>query len=418
MIRVEPNVVLRYFEPIDAFVKVRLFTQAEAGNLLKDARISNRRAYVDLVLNACVIELAQIDPVHADKLYDTVVELNPALDIKRVVIPCAPEGELHLLGSPTAPSPAPDFRRLRDMEDELSRRVVGQERAIASVSRAVKKAMTGLRDPQRPIATFFFVGQTGVGKTELAKALTVYLFQDAAKMVRVDCSEYQLPHEYAKLIGAPPGYIGHDQGGLLSEAMRTREHAVVLFDEIEKGDAKVHDLLLQMMDEGFVTDNKARRVPFGNAVLVLTSNVGAEEIAELKRRIGFTPSLPDRDAILEETLASLKMRFKPEFVNRLSEVVLFEPIGIGECVRIARRFLDEVRHHAQAVPLTVIFDNDVPRLLAEMGYAPESGAREVRRTVEREVEGRLSELLIEGRLNPGDRVIVSVRKDKLDFNRN
>jgi ATP-dependent Clp protease ATP-binding subunit ClpC len=417
MIRVETNVVLKYFEPVDAFVKIRLFTETEIRNLLRDARITNRRAYIDLVVNACVV--TPFDPLHAEKLYDAVVELNPALDIRHVVIPCGDEkpSELHLIG---APAPAPrDFRRLRDMEEELSRRVVGQDRAIASVSRAVKKAMTGLRDPQRPIATFFFVGQTGVGKTELAKALTVYLFEDAGKMVRVDCSEYQLPHEYAKLIGAPPGYVGHDQGGVLSEAMRSHDHAVVLFDEIEKGDAKVHDLLLQMMDEGFVTDNKARRVPFGNALLVLTSNVGAEEVADIKRRIGFSQaSAPEREQVLEQTLASLKTRFKPEFVNRLSEVVLFEPIGLAECVQIARRFLDEVRRHAAGVPLSIGFTHEVPRLLAEMGYAPESGAREVRRTVEREVEGRLSEMLVEGALHPGDRVIIGVVRDRLDFTKN
>ena len=421
MIRVETNVVLKYFEPVDAFVKVRLFTDAEVRNLLKNAKITGRRAYIDLVLNACVVDLAQIDPVHAEKLYEVVAELNPAIDIRRVVIPVAPSAsnELHLLDEPAAP--ARDFRRLRDMEDELGRRVIGQERAISSVSRAVKKAMTGLRDPERPMATFFFVGQTGVGKTELAKALTAYLFSDPGKMVRVDCSEYQLPHEVAKLTGAPPGYVGHDQGGLLSEAMRARDQAVVLFDEIEKGDAKVHDVLLQLMDEGFVTDNKGRRVAFGNALIVLTSNLGAEEIAALKQRIGFGDPAkrePDRDTVLEETLSSLKTRFKPEFVNRLTEVVLFEPIGIEECERIASRFLEEVRRHAQGVPLTLVFANGVSSLLAEMGYAPECGAREVRRTVEREVEGRLSEMLVGGQLSPGDRVVVRVRRDRLDFSKN
>jgi ATP-dependent Clp protease ATP-binding subunit ClpC len=422
MIRVETNVVLKYFEPVDAFIKVRLFTEAEVRNLLRNARITGRRTYIDLVLNACVVDLAQIDPVHAEKLYDVVAELNPAMDIRRVVIPVAPSpsNEIHLLDEP-APAPVRDFQKLRDMEDELARRVIGQERAIASVSRAVKKAMTGLRDPERPMATFFFVGQTGVGKTELAKALTVYLFSDPGRMLRVDCSEYQLPHEVAKLTGAPPGYVGHDQGGVLSEGMRSRDSAVVLFDEIEKGDAKVHDVLLQLMDEGFVTDNKGRRVPFGNALLVLTSNVGAEEIAALKQRIGFGDPArrePDRETVLEETLSSLKTRFKPEFVNRLTEVVLFEPIGIEECERIATRFLEEVRRHAQGVPLTVVFANGVSSLLAEMGYAPACGAREVRRTVEREVEGRLSEMLVGGQLHPGDRVVVRVRRDRLDFAKN
>jgi ATP-dependent Clp protease ATP-binding subunit ClpC len=306
------------------------------------------------------------------------------------------------------------------MESELARRIVGQERAIASVSRAVKKALTGLRDPERPIATFFFVGQTGVGKTELAKALTLYLYRDLAKMVRVDCSEYALPHEVSKLIGSPPGYVGHEQAGLLSQAMAAHGEAVVLFDEIEKSDPKVHDLLLQMMDEGFITDNKARRVPFGRTVIILTSNVGAQEIAQLRNRIGFDAGRHDvpRDQVLEETLASLNARFRPEFVNRISEIVLFNSIGLSECVRIVSLLLEDVKRHAAHVPLALNIAGSVPHFLAEKGYKPERGARELRRTVETEVEGRLSDLLIEGRVRQGDSVTVRVSHDHLVFHRN
>ncbi|MBI2930526.1 MAG: ATP-dependent Clp protease ATP-binding subunit [Planctomycetes bacterium] len=431
--RIEPNAVLKYFEPIDGFVKIRRFTDAEAETLLKDVRVSTRRGYIALVLNACVVNYTELllpqfakggvaeQAALEDRLYLLCVEVSPALDLRRISIPVTDEGktEIHLLERREAPA-ARDLNHLKDMEERLSQRVIGQEHAIASVSRAVKKAMTGLRDPARPMATFFFVGQTGVGKTELAKALTVCLWSDPDKMVRVDCSEYALPHEVAKLVGSPPGYIGHEQSGLLSEAIAARGQALVLFDEIEKSDAKVHDLLLQMMDEGFITDNKGRRVPFGDTLIILTSNVGADEIEELRNRMGFDAGKRNlsRHEIFDEMIACLKTRFKPEFVNRISEVVLFNPIGLKECVRIAELMLEDVKRHAATIPLTLHVAGSVPHFLAEKGYKPAYGARELRRTVEREVEGRLSDLIIDGRIRRGDTVAIHVSHDHLVFHRN
>jgi ATP-dependent Clp protease ATP-binding subunit ClpC len=416
MIRMEPNVVLKYFDPVDAFVKIRHFTADEVAQLLRTSRITDRRSYVGLVVNACVLGLTDRHLEHTEELYQLCVEVNPPLEIHRVAIEAAePSSQIHLLDQ--APSPR-DFRHLHDMEAALRRRVVGQEPAISSVSRAVKKAMTGLRDPSRPIATFFFVGQTGVGKTELAKALTVYLFQDPSRMLRVDGSEYALPHEYAKLIGAPPGYIGHDQRGVLAEAGRTDGPITVLFDEIEKSDPKVHNLLLQVMDEGFITDNKGARINFGNAILIFTSNVGTEEAEALRHRIGFGDHAPERAEVVEEFSRALKSNFRPEFVNRLTDVVFFNPIGLPECERIAEIFLEKVREHAAGVPLRLQFDKPVPRWLAEKSFRPEYGARELRRTVETEVEGALSDLLIDGRVSMGDSVTVKVSRDRLHFQRN
>jgi ATP-dependent Clp protease ATP-binding subunit ClpC len=416
MIRMEPNVVLKYFDPVDAFVKIRHFTADETTQLLRTARITDRRSYVGLIVNACVLGLTERHHEHVEDLYQLCIEVNPPLEIHRVAIEAAePASEIHLLDQ----SPAPrDFQQLQDMEDALRRLVVGQEPAITSVSRAVKKAMTGLRDPARPIATFFFVGQTGVGKTERAKALTMYLFRDAGRMLRVDGSEYALPHEYAKLIGAPPGYIGHDQRGILAEAGRMEGPITVLFDEIEKTDPKVHNLMLQVMDEGFLTDNKGARVNFGNTILIFTSNVGSEEAEALRHRIGFGGHSPDRGELIDEFSRALKASFRPEFVNRLTDVVFFNPIGLKECERIAELFLDKVREHAAGVPLRLQFDKPVPRWLAEKSFKPEYGARELRRTVEREVEGALSDLLIEGRVARGDSVTVKVSRDRLHFQRN
>ncbi len=419
MIHMEPGIVLKYLDTLDQFVKIRRFSPEEIHRLLSTAVITDRRSYVGLVVNACVVDLAPRHLEHEELLYRVCVDVNPGLDIHKVTIAADGEHrEIHLLEHAAPSAPPKDFRRLRDMEDVLRRRVIGQDPAILAVTRAVKKAMTGLRDPRRPIATLFFVGQTGVGKTELAKALTLYLFDDPARLLRVDCSEYALPHEYAKLIGAPPGYIGHDQPGVLSGVGRHGEPMTVLFDEIEKSDGKVRDLLLQAMDEGFVTDNKGGRLSFSKTVIILTSNVGCEEAESLRHRIGFTPAGDDRSQIAEEFSQAVKANFRPEFVNRLSEIVFFNPIGLPECEKIARLFLDEVRRHAEQVPLELRYDEGVPRWLAEHGFRPEYGARELRRTVEKEVEGALSDLLIEGRINGGDSVRIRVRRDRLHFLRN
>jgi ATP-dependent Clp protease ATP-binding subunit ClpC len=427
MNRMEPNAVRKYFEPLDVFVTIRIFTASEAARLFENARLPNRRAFVDLIVNACVAGaslevLAKLDPASgaAEKLYALCIEANPTLDIRKISIPVSegPAPEIHLL-SHKASAPRRNLDALRTLEHDLGNCVVGQPHAVTVVARALRKSLAGLRDPERPIAAFFFVGQTGVGKTELAKAITRSMTGDASGMVRVDCSEYALPHEYAKLIGAPPGYIGHDQGGFLAE-LGSRGQTVVLFDEVEKSDSKVHDLLLQAMDEGFMTDSKGRRIPFGQTVMVFTSNVGAAEIETLKNRMGFSSGKRSlsREELFDETATSLRSRFKPEFLNRLSDVVLFNPIGLGECVRIVERFLEEVRRHAASVPIELEFSDAVPPLLAEMGFRPEFGARELRRTVEREVEGPLADMLVEGALHEGDKVRIKVSRDKLQFQRN
>ena len=417
MMRMEPGVVLKYFDPLDQFVKVRRFTPEGAAALLRTARIDDRRSYVALVINACVVDLDARHLGREDALYQLCVEVNPDLEIHRAVITTSDEpSRLHLVEPAAAPKS--DFRKLADMERSLSRRIIGQDAAVAAVTRSVRKAMTGLRDPKRPVAAFFFVGQTGVGKTELAKALALYLFHDAARLVRVDCSEYALPHEVAKLTGAPPGYIGHDRPGLLAQVQSAGGPVVVLLDEIEKSDGKVRDLMLQAMDEGFVTDNHGARISFSDAVIIFTSNIGAEEAEGLRHRIGFGSGEPRRAELAAEFEKAFKAGFRPEFVNRLTETVFFNPIGVAECEKIARLFLEEVREHASRVPLTLRFEPRVPRFLAEKSFKPEYGARELRRTVERDVEGALSDLLVEGRLEEGDAVTVQVSKDRLRFHRN
>ncbi|KAF0246939.1 MAG: hypothetical protein FD180_298 [Planctomycetota bacterium] len=430
MIRMEPNVVLRFSALLDEFIKIRSFSAAEIAELLRFARVPDKNAYRGLVVNACVISY----PVLADaasqripsgrraideEFYRLCVEVNPTLDITQVVLPAAsePKSGLHLLKAPE-PEPAQAIAKVARLEERLAERVIGQRDAVHAVAQVVRRAAAGLRDTTRPMGTFFFIGQTGVGKTELAKALTDTVFEDRAHMVRVDCSEYGLPHEYAKLIGAPPGYIGHNEGGYLTEEMKKKGRAVVLFDEIEKADPKVHNLLLQLFDEGFITDSHGARISFADAIVILTSNVGVEEVREARERIGFDRSKRaglDREALFGCTVDALKKEFRPEFLNRIDEVVLFNPLGLEDCVRIVEKFLGEVVHHATRADLRLTWTPPVPKFLAEAGFSPEYGARELRRTVTDLVENPLADGILDGEFHRGDEVQMVVKRGGIAF---
>ena len=430
MIRMEPNVVLRFSALLDEFIKIRSFSAAEISELLHFARVPDKNAYRGLVVNACVIAYPVLADTASQKIsagrraideefYRLCVQVNPALDITQVVLPAGsePQSGLHLLKAPE-PEPAQAIAKVARLEERLAERVIGQSDAVHAVAQVVRRAAAGLRDTTRPMGTFFFIGQTGVGKTELAKALTDTVFEDRSRMVRIDCSEYGLPHEYAKLIGAPPGYIGHNEGGFLTEEMKKKGRAVVLFDEIEKADPKVHNLLLQLFDEGFITDSHGARVSFADAIVILTSNVGVEEVREARERIGFDRSKRaglDREALFGCTVDALKKEFRPEFLNRIDEVVLFNPLGLEDCVRIVEKFLGEVVQHATRADLRLTWTAPVPRFLAEAGFSPEYGARELRRTVTDLVENPLADGILDGEFHRGDQVQMVVKRGEIAF---
>ncbi|MBI3097198.1 MAG: ATP-dependent Clp protease ATP-binding subunit [Planctomycetes bacterium] len=433
MIRMETNVVLKYCALIDEFIKIRVFTNEEIAELLKLPKVPNKSAYQQLIVNACIVNYNDVILPHLrrtedtqvyvdfeDELYRLCVEVNPNLDISRVTIPVgqSESTELHLFQQ-TSPKKSGEYASaLKNIETEIGDRVVGQPEAVHTVARAIRKAAAGLRDRNRPIGTFFFVGQTGVGKTELAKALTEILYKDPSRLIRIDCSEYSMPHEYAKLIGAPPGYIGHNEGGVLTETMKKKGSGVVLFDEVEKADAHVHDVLLQLLDEGFVTDSKGVRVGFNDAVVIMTSNVGVEELEAFRSHAGFDfgkRQVPSRDELLRETLGALKKQFRPEFINRVDEVVLFNPLSMDVCTRIVDLLLKQVQAHAQNARLTINVSPKARRYLAEKGYRPEFGARELKRTIEEMVEAPISEFLIDGKLREGRTVRVTLKAEKLAF---
>ena len=288
--------------------------------------------------------------------------------------------------------------KLLHLEDELHKRVVGQEHAISVVADAVRRSRTGLQDPKRPIGSFIFMGTTGVGKTELAKALAEYLFNDEKLMTRIDMSEYQEKFSVTRLIGAPPGYVGYDEGGQLTEAVRRKPYSVVLFDEIEKAHPDVFNILLQVLDDGRLTDNKGRTVNFKNTIIIMTSNLGSDYIRERSAHIGDTPEA--REAWLEETgrhlFEMLKQTIRPEFLNRIDETVVFTPLSKHEIRRIVRLQADGVVRMLADNGVSLTVDDSAIALIADAGFDPEFGARPVKRAMQSMLLNRLSTLMLSG----------------------
>ncbi len=307
--------------------------------------------------------------------------------------------------------------KLVDMEQHLHERVIGQEEAIVAVSDAIRRARAGLKDPRRPIGSFIFVGPTGVGKTELAKALAAFLFDDEDAMTRVDMSEYQERHTVSRLVGAPPGYVGYDEGGQLTEAIRRRPYQVILFDEIEKAHGDVFNALLQMLDDGRMTDAQGRTVDFRNTVIIMTSNVGTDEIRA--GSIGFRRDQHKID--MHETRKrvddAMKRTFRPEFLNRIDEIILFTPLEISELMLIVTLLVREVEERLVEQGLTLALTPAAKELLVREGFNPVYGARPLRRTVQRMIETPLSRSLLKGEFVPGDAVEVDVDNGTIVFSK-
>jgi len=291
-----------------------------------------------------------------------------------------------------------EIAKLLHMEERLHNRVIGQEDAVRAVSAAVRRSRAGLQDPNRPVGTFLFLGPTGVGKTELARALADDLFDDENAMVRIDMSEYGERHSVARLIGAPPGYVGYDEGGQLTEAIRRRPYAVVLFDEIEKAHPEVFNIFLQVFDDGRLTDGQGRTVDFTNCVIIMTSNVGSQYIKQMG------PDA-DRTELRKAVMSELDNVFRPEFLNRLDDIILFQSLTQEDIMRIVDIQLTRLTERLQSRRLTLELTTDARRWLAERGYDPVFGARPLKRAIQRDLQDPLATAILEGRIHEGDHIV-------------
>jgi ATP-dependent Clp protease ATP-binding subunit ClpC len=310
-----------------------------------------------------------------------------------------------LTGIPVTELTAEEREKLLKLEERLHERVIGQEEAIRAVSEAVRLSRTGLQEVGRPIATFLFLGPTGVGKTELARSIAWTIFGDEDAMTRIDMSEYMERHAVARLIGAPPGYVGYEEGGQLTERVRRRPYCVLLLDEIEKAHADVQNILLQVFDDGRLTDGKGRVVDFTNTIIIATSNIGAELI---QRNLKTAASEKLSYARLKEQLMEAVHRhFRPEFINRIDDIIVFHALSEDEIAEIVELQLDRVRRTARGQDIDLVFDRSLIDHLAEVGYQPEFGARELKRRIRTEVESRLASAMLDGKISEGDTADIS-----------
>jgi len=311
-----------------------------------------------------------------------------------------------------------ESERLRKLEKTLHKRVIGQDEAVTAVAKAVRRGRVGLKDPNRPIGSFLFLGPTGVGKTELSKALAEALFGDENAMIRVDMSEYMEKHSVSKMIGSPPGYVGHDDGGQLSEQVRRHPYSVVLFDEIEKAHPDVFNILLQVLDDGHITDSQGRKVDFRNTVIIMTSNAGAQAIIDPKR-LGFVTKEDkgaDYKRMKSNVMNEIKLVFRPEFLNRIDEIIVFHSLGSDEMKKITGLMCKEITKRAkEQLNITLTIRDSVKKHIVETGTNQKYGARPLRRAIQNQLEDALADAILSGEIKSGDHVEAGLHKKEIKF---
>jgi ATP-dependent Clp protease ATP-binding subunit ClpB len=381
----------------------RLRVEAEqatrAGDLQKAAEISYGR--IPKLEREIAQQNERLEEIQANARY--LKEEVDAEDVAEIVS--------RWTGVPVSKMLASERERLTRLEDELARRVIGQREPLVAVANAVRRSRAGLQDPNRPIGSFIFLGPTGVGKTETARALAAFLFDDERAMVRLDMSEYMEKHAVARMIGAPPGYIGYEEGGQLTEAVRRRPYSVILFDEIEKAHPDVFNVLLQILDDGRLTDSHGRTVDFRNAVIIMTSNVGSQWILEHGEK--------NWDLAVNTVNDALRQTFKPEFLNRVDDIIVFRPLDREDLAKIIDLQLAHVERLLADRRIMLEVTDDAKELLVAEGYDPVYGARPLKRVIQREVQNPIALGLLEGEYGEGDTIRISRRGDsnELDFTR-
>lgn len=324
-------------------------------------------------------------------------------------------------GVPVTQLSTEESDRLLHMEDELHRRIVGQDEAVEAVSRAIRRGRVGLKDPKKPIGSFIFLGPTGVGKTELCKALAAAMFGDENAMIRLDMSEYMEKHTVSRLIGSPPGYVGYDEGGQLTEKVRRKPYSVVLFDEIEKAHPDVFNMLLQILDDGVLTDGQGRRVDFKNCIIIMTSNVGAKLISQKQKAFGFAAGAKELEQnekeIKDAVMGELRNTFRPEFLNRVDDIIVFQRLTKENIKEIASRLLAVLQKRIEDMGIEVTFSDEAVSKIADAGFDDVYGARPLKRAIQSRIEDALSEEMLKGNVKKGGKYICNVKDDKFVFDK-
>jgi ATP-dependent Clp protease ATP-binding subunit ClpC len=404
-----PDKAIDLMDQAAARVRLRTKTKPQDTKALEDELRRVQREKDEAVAN----EDFEKAPGLRDRVAALRSELEEAQQGRRPVAEVTAEDIAEVVsratGIPVSQLTEEERERLMRLEEQLHERVVGQEEAVEAVAEAIRRARAGLSDPNRPIGSFLFLGPTGVGKTELARTLAEALFGDEAAMVRIDMSEFQERHTVSRLVGAPPGYVGYEEAGQLTEAVRRRPYSVLLLDEIEKAHPDVFNILLQILDDGRLTDAQGRTVDFKQTVIIMTSNMGAERIqAHTRRDESF-------EELKEDMLQVVRHNLRPEFVNRIDEIIVFRALAREQIVDIARLLLERTTRRLRAQDIEVEFTDEAVELIAEEGFDPEFGARPLRRTIQRRVDNELSRMVLSGSLEPGDRVVVGAEEERLTF---
>ena len=320
-------------------------------------------------------------------------------------------------GIPITKLNSEEQERLIHMEDILHKRVVGQAEAVTAIAKAIRRGKAGLNDPKKPIGSFIFLGPTGVGKTELSKALSEAVFGTEDSLIRVDMSEYMESHSVSKIVGSPPGYVGFNEGGQLTEKVRRKPYSIILFDEIEKAHSDVFNILLQILDDGVLTDSHGRKIDFKNTIIIMTSNVGARLISEEYKPLGFSNETQKsaEDNVKEKVLGELRKVFRPEFLNRIDEIIVFKKLSEGEVIKIVEILINNVKERLSDKGFKVVFDNSIHKMIAKEGFDPVYGARPLRRAVQQNIEDYLSDLILRGDLKPDMEFTLSCKNKKISI---
>ncbi|MFF1795069.1 ATP-dependent Clp protease ATP-binding subunit, partial [Kitasatospora sp. NPDC058263] len=399
-----PDKAIDLLDQAGARVRLRSLSGSTEAMPVQDRITKLRRELEEAVADEEFVRAANLKT----ELRQTEDELAAVRESREEVVAVTAEDIAQVLsgrtGIPVAELNATERERLLQLEEHLHRKVIGQDQAVTAVAQAVRRGRAGMGDPERPTGSFLFLGPTGVGKTELAKALAELLFGDPDRMIRFDMSEFQEKHTVSRLVGSPPGYVGYDEAGQLTEAVRRKPYSVLLFDEVEKAHPDVFNLLLQVLDDGRLTDAQGRTVDFRNTVVIMTSNIGSQRILE---------HAGDVDEIRDDLMGDLRTHFRPEFLNRIDEVIVFHALSRKDLLKVVDLMLERSRRRLKAQNIDLEITDGAKEWLVNRGYQPEFGARPLRRTIQSELDNRISNLLLDGTVREGDTLIAEVDAGEL-----